>query len=316
MNNQELAKEIHKNVGGESNINLLSHCVTRLRFNLFDNSKSNKNIIEKLEGVLGVVESGCQFQVVIGNKVGEVYKEIMGLSNSTEKEKSEEVKAGNSIAHKAVDLISSILAPVFNILASITILKGLLAIFVYLNLISTTSGTYQILHVVEDSALYFMSILMTFTAAKKFGANEIVALILGAILVHPEVINFISKSNGTDFLGSPVDAIEYLYTFIMVIISTGLLSKLEKFLNKVINSNLKLFFMPLVCLIIIVPITFIVIGPMAAMITKTVGYIYKLSPIIIGIIIGAYWKVLVIRGIHLVCYSRFSNAASIRWQRI
>lgn len=309
MNNKELAKEILKNVGSEMNVSSLVHCVTRLRFKLIDSSKANKDIIKSLEGVLSVVESGGQFQVVIGNKVGEVYKEIMKLTslgdrNITDEDKKidKEVKEKSSFGSKALDLISSIFAPVLSILASVSILKGILAILVHFNYISTDSGIYQILHAIEDSALYFMPILIAFTAAKKFGASEFIAVTLGAILVHPGIVDFISKNNSIAFLGVPVKGIEYGFTFMPIIISVWLLSKLEKFLNKVMNANLKHFFMPLVCLIIIAPITLVVIGPIATIITKAVGsgynFIYNLSPIILGAIVGAAWQALVIKGIH------------------
>lgn len=309
MDNQQLAKEILENVGSETNVTSLVHCVTRLRFKLIDSSKTNKYIIEKLDGVLSVVESGGQFQVVIGNKVGEVYKEIVKLTNLVDREITDEnkkidkeAKEKSSIGNKALDLISSIFAPVLSILASVSILKGILAILVYFNYISIDNGIYQILHAIEDSALYFMPILIAFTAAKKFGASEFIAVTLGTILVHPGIVDFISKNNNIDFLGIPVKGIEYGFTFMPIIISVWLLSKLEKFLNKIMNGNLKLFFMPLVCLIIIAPITLVVIGPIATIITKAVGsgynFIYNLSPILLGAIVGAFWQALVIKGIH------------------
>ncbi|SFD36718.1 beta-glucoside-specific PTS transporter subunit IIABC [Clostridium uliginosum] len=304
MKSQELAKEILKNVGTESNINSLVHCVTRLRFKLLDNSKANKSSIEDLEGVISVVESGGQFQVVIGNTVGDVYKEIIKLTNLVDKNReiNKEVKDKSSIGHKALDLISAIFAPVLGILISVSILKGLLSILVYLNYISTNSGTYQILHAVEDSALYFMPILIALTAAKKFGASEFIALTLGATLVYPGIINFISKSVGSDFLGVPVKGIDYSFTFIPIVIAIFILSKLEKFLNKGMNENLKPFLMPLICLIIMVPLTFTVIGPIATIITKAVGIgynlVYNLSPILVGAMVGASWQALVIGGIH------------------
>jgi len=304
MENKELAKKIIQDVGGESNINSLVHCVTRLRFKLGDNSKANKGGLEELDGVISIVESGGQFQVVIGNTVGDVYKEIIKLTNlkDNSKEISKEANDESSIGHKALDLISGIFAPVLSILASVSILKGLLAIFVYLNYVSMDSGTYQILHAVEDSTLYFMPILIALTAARKFGANEFIALTLGAILIYPDIISLFNKNILIDFLGVPVKGIDYSFTFIPIIISVFLLSKLEKVLNKVINENLKLFFMPVLCLIIMAPLTFIVIGPITTIITNTVGiaydFLYNLSPIIVGIIVGASWQTLVIRGIH------------------
>ena len=322
MNNLELAKEILKNVGGESNIHSLVHCVTRLRFKLVDNNKANKDNIKNLEGVLSVVESGGQFQVVIGNKVGEIYKEIMKLTNITDRNVSDEskdidkeVKEKINFKSKVLDLISSVLAPVLSILASVSILKGILAILVYFNYISVYSGTYHILHAIENSALYFMPILMGLTAAKKFKANEFIAVTLGAILISPGIIEFINKNNGIDFLFINIKEINYGFTFIPIIISVWLLSKLEEFLNKVMNENLKPFFMPLICLIVMTPLTFIIIGPIATIVTGIIGssynFIYNLSPIILGAIVGAFWQVLVIKGVHWLAMPIIINNLSL-----
>lgn len=303
MNNRELAKAIIENVGTEGNIISLVHCVTRLRFKLVDISKANKVAIEKLEGVISVVESGGQFQVVIGNNVGNVYNEIAKITNFTdEKEVATEIEEKTSIGHKVLDLISGIFAPVLNIVASISILRGLLAIFIYFNLITSNSGTYKILYVMTDSALYFMPILLAFTAAKKFGTSEFIAVILGAALVHPAIISLFNNSNGIDFLGIPVKGVDYSFTFIPVVIAVFLLSKLEKLLNKVLHENLKIFLLPVISLAIMVPLTFIIIGPIATIITKAVGMgytaLYIASPILVGILVGATWQALVIKGIH------------------
>lgn len=318
MNNTELAKEILKNVGGESNIISLVHCVTRLRFQLVDNSKANKANIKNLDEVLSVVESGGQFQVVVGNKVGEIYKEIMKLTNIKSKNKTDEnkeVEAKSSFKSKVLDLISSVLAPVLSILASVSILKGILAILVYFNYISVYSGTYQILHAIENSAFYFMPILMGLTAAKKFKANEFISVILGAILINPGIIDFINKNNGIDFLFMNIKEIDYGFTFIPIIISVWLLSKLEKFLNKGMNENLKPFFMPLISLIVMTPVTFIIIGPIATVVTNIIGnsynFIYNLSPIILGAIVGAFWQVLVIKGVHWLTMPIIINNLSL-----
>lgn len=304
MSNVELAKAILENVGSEANISSLVHCVTRLRFKLIDNTKANKVNIEKLEGVLSVVESGGQFQVVIGNTVGNVYKEIMKLTHleSDNKDNINEVKEKSSIGNKALDLISSIFAPILSILASVSLLKALLVILVNFNYLSINSGTYEVLHVIEDSALYFMPILIAFTAAKKFGCNEFISVTLGAAVIHPGIINFISNNIHFDFLGITVKNIDYSFTFIPIVIAVWLLAKLEKLLNKIMNENLKLFFLPVICLIVMVPLTFIVIGPFATTITKYVGmiynFIYSLSPVIIGAMVGGFWQALVIKGIH------------------
>lgn len=318
MDNTDLAKEILKNIGGKSNITSLTHCVTRLRFKLLNNNNVNRENIKKLEGVLGVVESGGQYQVVIGNKVGEIYKEINKLINNKVQSKAEEnkkIEEKSNFKSKMLDLISSILSPVLSILASVSILKGILAILVYFNYISVQSTTYQILNVIGNSALYFMPILMGLTSAKKFKANELIAVIIGAILINPEIIDFISKSNDIVFLFRNIKGIDNGFTFVPIIISVWILSKLEKFLNEIINENLKPFFIPLICLIVMVPMTFIIIGPIATILTKIIGssynFIYNLSPILLGAIIGVFWQKLVTKGVHWLAMPIIINNLSL-----
>ena len=138
-------------------------------------------------------------------------------------------------------MISSIFTPVLSILASVSILKGILEILVYFNYISVYSGTYEILKSIENSALFFLPILMGLAAAKKFKANEFISVILGAILINPGIIDFISRNNGINFLFMNIKEIDYGFTFIPIIISVWILSKVEKFLNKSMNENLKPF---------------------------------------------------------------------------
>lgn len=321
MDNQALAKEILKNVGTESNVESLVHCVTRLRFKLIDTEKADKGTIENLEGVLSVVESGGQFQVVIGNKVEDIYKEIMSLAKNLNlgnevKEGTKIVKEKASLSSRTLDLISSILEPVLSILASVSLLKAVLVILVHYNYMSTSSGAYEVLHVIEDGALYFMPILIALTSAKKFGANEFVSGTLGAILIHPEIINYFNTSDIHTFLGIQIKAVNYSFTFVPIIISVWLLAKLEKFLHKIINASLKHFFMPLACLIIVTPVMFIIVGPVSTVITNSVGviyeHIYDFNPILFGALVGGLWQTLVIKGIHWGAMPVVINNLSLR----
>ncbi|GKX65680.1 beta-glucoside-specific PTS transporter subunit IIABC [Inconstantimicrobium mannanitabidum] len=318
MNNRELATEILKYVGTENNVDSLTHCVTRLRFKLIDNDKADRSNIESLEGVLSVVESGGQFQVVIGNTVGDVYKEIVKLCKSLDdnKKTKEEIKEKSSIGSKILDIISSILSPVLAILASLSLLKALLVILVHLNYISTSSEIYYLFHAIEDGALYFMPILIALSSAKKFKTNEFIAVTLGAILLYPNVIEYLVKGGNFTFLSINNKAINYAYTFLPIIISVLILSRLEKFLNKAINDNLKFFFLPFACLGIMAPITFIIVGPVSTFITNSIGdiyeYIYNLSPIVFGGIVGGFWQALVVRGIHWGAMPIVINNLSIK----
>ncbi|MFM9277471.1 beta-glucoside-specific PTS transporter subunit IIABC [Paenibacillus jiagnxiensis] len=303
MNNEKLAKDILASVGGKDNVASVVHCATRLRFKLKDGKAADKKKTANLPGVITVVESGGQYQVVIGNTVGDVYKEIVKAGSFSEDSASETSsnEQGNWF-NKAVDIISGIFTPFLGALAASGILKGLLLMLTTLGWLSKESGTYMIWYAAADSIFYFLPMAIAVTSARKFGANIFVALAVAGALVYPNIIQLYNDKADVSFFNIPVVLMSYTSSVIPVIISVWLLSILERYLNKVIHSSVRNFLTPLFCLMIIVPLTLIVVGPVGiyASLGLAKGYtvLYNLSPIIAGIIAGAGWQMLIIFGLH------------------
>lgn len=312
---EKLVKEILKDVGGKENINGLTHCITRLRFNLKDEEKANTKELKEVPGVVTVVQSGGQYQVVIGNHVRDVYKEFIELSGlSTE---TEVVKEKKGLLDSFIDIISGIFTPVLGLLAATGMIKGLNVLFVSLGWFTNTSGTYAILQAAGDCFFYFFPIFLGYTAAKKFGLNQFVGMALGAALVYPAIAGLTASVeplytlfSGTifespiyiTFLGIPVILMNYGSSVIPIVVSTFFGSKLEKSLARIIPGILKSFLVPFLTVIIMVPLTFIIIGPIATWAGDLLGEfvltIYNFSPIVAGIAVGAIWQVLVMFGLH------------------
>lgn len=317
MKYEALAKSIIENVGGTENINSLTHCVTRLRFKLKDESKANTDVLKKMDGIVTVIKSGGQYQVVIGNHVPDVYQEVVTVGNlnsndSSEQESDEKV----GLFNKFVDMISGIFAPTLGTLAATGMIKGFNALFVALGWLTVESGTYQILNAIGDSLFYFFPIFLAFTASKKFKVNQFTAMAIGASLVYPTLAgiragdplytlfsgSIIESPVHTTFLGLPLILMDYSSTVIPIIVAIFLASKVERGLKKIIPDVVKTFLIPFFTLLIIVPVTFMIVGPIATWAGSLVGAgtlaVYNLSPILAGAIVGGFWQIFVMFGLH------------------
>ncbi|EHS57177.1 beta-glucoside-specific PTS transporter subunit IIABC [Paenibacillus sp. Aloe-11] len=317
MKYETLAKDIIQNVGGKENVNSLTHCITRLRFKLKDESKANTEVLKNMDGVVTVVKSGGQYQVVIGNHVPEVYADVAAIggfqAGSSEEVSDEKV----SLFNKFIDTISGVFTPTLGVLSATGMIKGFTALFVALGWLTNTSGTYQILNALGDCLFYFFPIFLGYTSAKKFNANIFIGMAIGASLVYPtfSAITATGKPlytlfSGTifespvyiTFLGIPVILMSYASTVLPIIISTYVGSKIENFFKRVIPSVVRTFLVPFFTLLVIVPLALIVIGPLSTWAGQLLGagtlFVYNLSPIIEGILMGAFWQVFVIFGLH------------------
>lgn len=319
MKYENLAQEIVEKVGGEENINSLTHCITRLRFKLKDESKADTEFLKNHDEIVTVMQSSGQYQVVIGNHVPDVYDAITKVTHldSASDDQSQEKGSGN-ILNRFIDLISGIFQPILGILAAAGMIKGFAALFLALGWLTESSGTYQILFALGDALFYFFPVFLGFTAAKKFGSNHFIGMAIGAAIVYPTLVSameFGAKGAHTlfggtifevesnlSFLGIPVISMNYTSSVIPIIVAIYFASILERKLKRIIPDVVKTFFVPFFTLLIIVPITFIVIGPISSWVANWIGSgainIYGLSPILAGLLLGAFWQVFVIFGIH------------------
>lgn len=307
MEYEKLAQEILDDIGGENNVNTLIHCATRLRFTLKDISKAQKEKIKKLDGVISVVESGGQFQVVIGNNVTKAYDAIMKIT-SLDGDKNE-VEQSNTSAKKTpkdwvasfIDVISGVFSPILGVLAGSAVLKGILAIWVALGA-NQKSGTYIILYAAADSLFYFLPVILAVSAARKFKANVYVALALAGALIYPSIVTAFTQGTKLDFLGIPVVLAQYSSTVIPSIVAVYVMSKLQHFTDEKLHESVRNILSPFISLIIMVPVTLLVVGPITTYLSDLLakGYmgVYNFSPIFSGVLIGALWQVLVIFGLH------------------
>ena len=316
MKYEKLAKEIIENVGGRENINSVVHCITRLRFKLKDESKANKEVLKNMDGVVTVMQSGGQYQVVIGNHVQDVYKAVVEVGGFGANDAPAEDSGDTSLFNRFIDVISSIFSPILGVLAATGMIKGLNALFVALGWLDTTSGTYQILNAVGDSLFYFFPIFLGYTAIKKFGGSPFIGMAIGAALVYPTLTSVTAGEplytlfSGTlfespvyiTFLGIPVILMSYASSVIPIIIASFFAAKVEKGFRRITPDVVKTFIVPFATLLVVVPITFLLIGPIATWAGQLLGqatlFIFNLSPIIAGLFIGGLWQVFVIFGLH------------------
>lgn len=313
---ENLAKEILENVGGKENINSLTHCVTRLRFRLKDESKANDEALKNNPGVVTVMKSAGQYQVVIGNHVPLVYAdvcELAGISNGTQQVEEE---APQGLFNKLIDIISGCFQPILGPLCAAGIIKGLNALLVFiLGSSFNNSGTYMILNAIGDSIFNFLPIILGYTAAKKFNVNVIVGMIIGATLCYPTIqtdtLSAAGKAIGTlpfigsyytKFIGIPFVSGNYTSTVVPVICIVALAAQIQKIAKKFVPEMLQNFFVPFFVLIISLPIGLLVIGPVVSLLTTVLSNIfaglYAFSPIVTAFVIGALWQCLVIFGLH------------------
>ncbi|MGX7263407.1 beta-glucoside-specific PTS transporter subunit IIABC [Enterococcus crotali] len=304
MDTNQLAEKILKEVGGEENVQSLVHCATRLRFKLKDRTIVDKNAVESIPGVVTVMESAGQFQVVIGNTVPEVYEAIGNISNLTGDQTGSDNSSNENetIFGKFVDLISSLFTPLLGVMAGAGILKGLLSIATTTKLIIPETSTYIILSAIADSLFYFLPVLLAITAARKFKANVFVAVTIAGALVYPTIIGLAAPDVSADFFGIPVVMVKYTSTVIPIILAIYVMSVLEKFLNKRLHQSIKNFITPMILLIVIVPLTLMIFGPFGVYVGNAIAdvliTVINFNPIIAGALIAASWQILVMFGLH------------------
>ncbi|WP_326931454.1 beta-glucoside-specific PTS transporter subunit IIABC [Enterococcus avium] len=306
MDNHDVAQRILEEVGGKENISSLTHCFTRLRFVLKDKGKANKEVISNLEGVIQVVEASGQFQIVLGNKVEKIYDELMPMVGELEETNNDDgEKVG--IGTKILNTVAAIFTPTVPAIAASGMLKGILAVaaLIGLNMYGVdikTYNTYIILNAASDALFYFMPIILARSAAKVFKTNDYIAMILGATLCYPAIVDLMTGENPVTLFGIGITQANYVSSVVPIIIAVFVLAYVEGFVKKIMPEVLKVIMVPTLSLLVMVPATLMIFGPIGIYFGNVVNwayyYIMGLSPILLGAFIGGIWCVLVIFGAH------------------
>lgn len=306
---EALAKDIVANVGGKENVISVINCVTRLRFKLRDEKKANTDVLKKMDGVVTVMQSGGQYQVVIGNHVPEVRADVDAVLGVLDTSPADSAQKGN-LFDQFVELISGIFQPILAPLAAAGMIKGVNAILSFaLGQSFQASATYAVFNAMGDGLFLFLPIFIGYTSMKKFNGSPFVGMMIAAALVYPgfvdgTVAKTFAESGGLSLFGIPfsVPTAGYGSSVMPIIAITAFAAFLEHQLKKIIPDVVKLFLTPFFTAIISIPLGFLVIGPVMNVASDALGKgllaLQGFNPIIFGLVLGFAWQVLVMFGLH------------------
>ena len=301
----QLAQEVVAAVGGKENIVSVANCMTRLRFVLKDDTIPDKEKVAAIKGVRGVMNQGGQYQVVIGTHVNEVIKDVRkvaGISDGGINKEDLKLIKNDSLWNRFFKTISGCIMPMLGPMIAGGIIKGLLVILVTLGVLTNTDGTYLVLYAAGDAIMYFMPIIVGFTCGKVFDCNPYVTAVIGAAFLYPNLVTAVAAEGGISFLKIPVAAATYSNTFLPIVLAGFVASKLEKLAKKFIPTMLQMMLVPTFVLAITVPLSWLVIGPVmntvSGWLSNIVFGVFNVSPLIGGVLIGAFWQLMVLLGLH------------------
>lgn len=298
MRYEEESKKIIELVGGKSNINSLVHCATRLRFSLKNTKKADKESLEKLPYVMSVVNSGGQYQVVIGSKVPDYYAAIQSLADLNEDAPKTEKKLSFNYVF---EVISGAFSPLIPAMAGSGMIKAVLTILVEMKLLADTSSTYMVLSAASNAIFYFLPVFLGITLTKKIGGNMYVGGVIGAALLEPSFTGMIGQEK-LDFLGINLNVVDYATTIFPIFVAIFIYSFVDKFLRKIIFRDLQLFAVPMFSLMIMVPLTALLFGPFGTVIgdalSQGVMWLIGKSALLSGIVLGGGMPFMVMFGLH------------------
>lgn len=297
----KLAATIVELVGGEENVTSVTHCITRLRFKLKDESLAQDEKLNQTEGVISILKAAGQYQVVIGNHVTDVYDAIPKVSNI---ELGGEVEAedGGNLLNRAINLLSGIFMPMLPAMSAAGLLKAFVIMFNTFGVLDSASTTYQLLYAMGDAVFYFMPIFLARTAAKKFHCNDWTAMAIAAFLCYPTLTTLFNGTDPVDLFGLPVTLISYTSSVLPIIVAVYCQSWIEKVLNKIVPDMLKGLIVPICTVFVACVATIFVVGPVTDFIGRAIANgltaLLATVPLVAGFLIGALWPCLIIFGMH------------------
>ena len=306
--NRKIAEEVLAAVGGTANVVSVTHCMTRLRFVLKDQSVPDKKRLESITGVMGTNIAGGQYQVIVGNSVGNVYKELMaagGLSDTTADFKEEQAKEKVNPVMVVLDFIAACMTPVFPAIIAGGLIKVMLVLLgpTMLGLLSSKSDTYILMNALSDAPFYFLPVMVAFTASKKLNCNSFLAVMVSSVLIYPDVITLLGSDEKTYLFGIvPVVHGTYTSSIVPAMLAVLLLKYVEIFIDKIIPEWSKNFLKPLLIVLIVAPVTLCVLAPLGLMAGNGVQFvinsIYGFAPWLAMMILAALMPFIVMTGMH------------------
>ena len=304
MDHSRVAADVLKGVGGEENVKSVVHCMTRLRFAIRDDAKIDKAAVKAIPGVITTAEAGGQYQVVIGNEVPEVYAELGKISNlvaGTQTATVDPDEPKKNLFNRFISMIAALFTPLLWALAGTGLLKAFLSAAATFGWIATDTSTYLVLNALSDAFINFLPMALAITAARYFKASEWTSFAIAGALVYPTITPLVG-AEGLTFFGIPFTMVSYVSSVIPIILIVWLQSYAEKFLYAKLHSSVRRFLTPMIVVLIAVPLVFVVVGPISALLSgwlgEGIGWIFANVPWLGGAIMGGLWQVFVIFGLH------------------
>ena len=303
MKYEAMNQAIIKGVGGPGNVKSVVHCATRLRFVLNDESKADDDAVKNIPGVLQLVKKAGQYQLVIGNNVEDVYNELADMLDlDNQATTADSGKDDRKLFDKVIGTITGSIAPAIPLLAGAGMGKVLLLILTLTGVLSDKSQTYQMLNLIFDTGYFFMPAFIGFSAAKIFTTNQYLGAFMGLVTVNPNWTALVAAAKPVSFIGIPVQLVSYSSTLITAILSVWMMSYIEKFVKKITPGMIKVFAEPMLIMLITAPLTFIVLGPIANLISMGIAavsmFLYEHAGFIAIPLLAAAYPWLVSIGIH------------------
>lgn len=313
-----MSKEIIDGLGGSSNISTVTHCMTRLRFILKDNSIPNDNHIKTIKGVIGVNRSAGQYQIIIGQTVPKVYdavcqllgiQKLASIDENIDPSMVDEKITLKNLGSVILNKVSGSLTPIIPVLVVSGMFKMLATVLgpLLLGVLSVSSNMYQLFTFVGDTGFYFLPVILGYTTAKQFRVTPVLGILMGAILIHPTLINIVTRGTSFDIYGVPMQLVNYSNSVIPIFLCMWILGHVEKFFKQYVPSSLSTIFVPTLSILVMLPIALCVLGPIGGWLGNLVSLGFRAANSQGGVIsimaislIGALWSFLVMTGMHLV----------------
>jgi PTS system beta-glucosides-specific IIC component len=311
--NRQIAENVLGAVGGKENVSMVTHCMTRLRFNLKDKAKADADAVKNVDGVMSVVDAGGQFQVIIGTNVSKVYDELCQIGGFAKQaaidenlDKPKEKLTVKSFFNGILNGIAGCMTPLIPLLCVAGLLKMIPVLCGpnMLGIMGEESDMYVLFTFLGDTGFYFLPVFLGYTGAKKFGATPILGMLLGAMLIHPTFVGLADAGSAFSVYGIPCTVENYSSTVVPIILATWCLGYVERFFRKYIPESLTTVFTPFLSILVMIPLTFCFFGPVGYWLGNGVGAvldgIHNIAGPVGFALVSALWSLLLMCGMHLV----------------